>query len=103
MFDMKSLTTRYFEVRLQNGLKLDVEPPKIKALKKILTLTRVDGEFNEATLSDLVEGVSLVLSKNKQSKTITVEFITNEFDLAAMQSLLVEYFKWVGEIQNSKN
>lgn len=107
MYDMTKIKTRYFEVVLPNSKRLLVEPPKIKALKKILSLSKSvdkgeDGLTKEDIL-DLVEGLALALSKNKQGYKVTIEFIENELNITQTIGLLTEYFKWVNEIQESKN
>lgn len=115
MFDMRNLTPRYFEVRLPNGLRLEVEPPKLKVLKHIMAVSKIDttgitadGEDEEQTVGadvfeSLAEGVAMALSKNKQKKEITTEFVADVLNLDQIQGLLTEYFNWVAEIKNSKN
>lgn len=113
MFDMRNLTPRYFEVRLPNGLRLEVEPPKLKVLKHIMAVAKVDtakiksdgedGETAEDVFASLAEGVAMALSKNKQKKEITVEFVTDVLNLDQIQALLMEYFNWIAEIKSSKN
>lgn len=104
MFDMKALTPRYFEIRFRNGLKLEVEPPKLKTLKQIISITKVETNgMTEDSLTGLFEGLALALSKNKQNKKIAVEFVEEQFNLSEVQEFLTAYFNWVGEIQNSKN
>lgn len=113
MFDMRNLTPRYFEVRLPNGLRLEVEPPKLKVLKHIMAVSKIDtaeikaeGEeqtAGEGVFESLAEGVAMALSKNKQKKEITTEFVVDVLNLDQIQALLTEYFNWVAEIKNSKN
>lgn len=105
MFDMRKVHTRYFKLTLPNGLFLEIEPPRIKTLKKILSLA--DLEHNETLdlekLDDFAEGLSLALSKNKQKKTVTAEWIADNLDFDDITDLLTAYFNWVGEVQGSKN
>ena len=106
MFDMRNLETRFFDVRLPNGLKLEVEPPKLKVLKAITAMAKIDMESitEETDVFDaLADALSKALSKNKQNKTITTDFILENMNIDQMQGLLMEYFTWVGEIQNTKN
>ena len=35
MYDMTKLQKRYFDVKFTNGKILNIEPPKLKVLKKI--------------------------------------------------------------------
>lgn len=110
MFDMTTLITRYFDVKLPNGLELNVQPPRMKVLKKILKLSKdiqkieaVDGEIGGASLEALTEALSISLSVNKQKRKITVDDINDMMDLVQMMELFTAYFNWVGEINNSKN
>lgn len=104
MYDMSVLKKRYFSMKLKNGLRLDVEPPTVKSLKKIMKLSNVDAEnFNEEDFNGLTEGLAIALSKNKQNKKISTEFIDENFTIDEIQSLLTEYFGWVDSIKNEKN
>lgn len=113
MFDMRSLIPRYFEVRLPNGLRLEVEPPKLKVLKKIMAVSKIetvttenaDGEavIDDDVFESLAEGVAMALSKNKQKKEITTGDVAEILNLDQIQALLTEYFNWVSEIKHSKN
>jgi len=106
MFDMRQLNVRYFEVRLQNGMRLDVEPPKLKVLKTISEMAKIEREVitNEGDVfTRLAEAISKALSKNKQQKKITTEFVLDTMNIDEMQGLLKAYFDWVGNIQYSKN
>lgn len=106
MFDMRQLNVRYFEVRLPNGLKLEVEPPKLKVLKTISDMAKIDkNSIHEEgdVFETLAEAVSKALSKNKQQKKITTDFVMETMDIDEMQELLKAYFDWVGDIKYAKN
>ena len=105
MYDMTTLVTRFFKIRLANGLVLELEPPKLKILKKIASLSKSQssGELTEDDITSLAEAIALSLSKNKENKTITTELVEDMFDIDEMYDFLTNYFKWVSEIQNSKN
>lgn len=104
MFDMTSYIPRYFKIKLKNGKILDVEPPKLKVLKKIMKLAK--NNKNDVTGQDfenLIVASSLALSKNKQNYTVTEEWITDNHNIDELMELLTNYFDWVDEINNSKN
>lgn len=104
MFDMTTLRIRYFQLKLRNGLRLDVEPPQIKSIKKIMKLSKVDTEnINEEDFNGLAEGLAIALSKNKQKKKITVDFIEENFNIEEVQELLTRYFDWVDKVKTEKN
>lgn len=104
MFDMNSLQIRYFEVKLKNGPYLQVESPKLKVLKKIFSIAKIKKEnINDDSIMSLAQGLSLALSKNKQGKPISADYIVDTMNMDEIQSLLTAYFQWIGEIQNQKN
>jgi len=87
-------------------LELDVEPPKLKVLKKLLKMTKIDTDNKEETekvFDDLIEALSIALSKNKQNRKVTVDEIDDLLDIDEIQDLLTAYFDWVNEINHSKN
>ncbi len=105
MYDMTKLKTRYFDIKLKNGKILNVEPPKLKVLRKIASLSEVKttGELTENDIKNLTEAVSLSLSKNKQNHKITPENVEENYDIDEMVDFMENYFDWVNSIQNSKN
>lgn len=105
MYDMTSLVTRFYKLKFKDGLVLELEPPKLKTLKKIASLSKSlsSEELTEDDITNLAEAISLCLSKNKQNKEISVEVVEDSFDIDEMYGFLVDYFNWVNEIQSSKN
>jgi hypothetical protein len=98
MFDISTLNKRYFNIKI-NGLELEVEPPKLKVLKKIMALSKTK---SAESIDELSEAVGLILSKNKTGYKVPDDVI-DELDLDQMFEIITEYFKWLGEARNSKN
>ena len=46
MYDMTKLKTRYFDIKLKNRKILNLEPPKLKVLRKIASLSEVKTSEN---------------------------------------------------------
>jgi len=107
MYDMTKLGVKYFDVVLPNKKYLLVAPPKLKALKKILALSKsIDNGGEELTTDDienLTEGLSIALSRNKQNYKVTISMIDDMMDITEITDLLEKYFEWVNKIQKSKN
>lgn len=114
MFDINSVNKRYWDIKLNVTvteivneeevekdieLKLKVEPPKIKALKKITSLSKVR---DEDAIDDLSEAVRMILSKNKDKKIVSDE-VMGELDLDQLSAILTSYFEWLGKEKISKN
>lgn len=104
MYDMTKLKTRYFDIKLKNGRILNIEPPKMKVLKKISVLSEIKEEdLTGSDITNLLEAVSLALSKNKQGVKISAEKVEEEYDIFELVEFLTAYFNWVNQIQESKN
>lgn len=108
MFDIRGVSKRYFEVTLyrtndegeiEGELSLQVEPPKLKVLKKITRLSKVK---DESAIEDLTDSIRLILNKNKAKKKVEEEYI-DDLDMDQMNMLLTSYFEWLNENKNSPN
>jgi len=98
MFDMNTISKRYFTIKI-NDIELEVEAPKLKTLKKITSLSK---SKNEDSIKDLSEAIQMILSKNKKGYKISDE-VVDELDFDQMQQILMAYFEWLSKEQNSKN
>jgi len=98
MFDLNTINARYFDVTI-GKLVLQVEPPKIKVLKKIMALTK---SRNEDALIELSEAVRLILNKNKTKCVVSCDVI-DELDTDQLNEVIAAYFEWLGKVKNSPN
>ncbi len=105
MYDMTKFKKRYFNMKLKNGQIIDIEPPKMKILKKIANLSEVkdNDELSEGDITNLIEAVVLAFNKNKQNYKITADKVEEEYNILEIVSFLDAYFEWVNSIQNEKN
>jgi len=108
MFDISTVNKRYFGVKLQatndeddaiKYINVEVEPPKLKVLKKITSLSK---SREEDAINDLTEAIKMILNKNKAKVKVPDEFI-DELDLDQMNELLTTYFEWLNKSKNSPN
>ncbi|NFF80438.1 hypothetical protein FDA09_11815 [Clostridium botulinum] len=108
MFDIKSVNQRYFEVKLSvtndigeeiKNIVVQVEPPKLKVLKKITTISKAK---KEDAIENLTDSIRMMLNKNKARLIVPEEFI-DELDLDQMNELLTKYFEWLSNTKNSPN
>ncbi len=95
MFDTALMAKRYFPVKLA-GLTLEVEPPKLKVLKRVM-------EGDSQDLGAILTSLALLLSKNREGKTITVEFLEETLDFDTAVSLLAAFFRWLSEVGQDPN
>ena len=101
MLDLREIKKRYFEVITDDGIKLEIRPPKIKTLKKIIAVMNTEG--NDKIVNSFIEALVLALSNNKENRKITAAFVEDKFDFDEICALLIQYIKWTNEIQNDPN
>ncbi|MGX7745695.1 hypothetical protein [Rhodopseudomonas parapalustris] len=98
MFDVSTINKRYFAIKI-NNIELEVEPPKIKALKKIMSLSK---SRNEDAMDNLSDAIKMILSKNRTGFKVADELI-DELDFDEMNGILNAYFDWLSSTRNSPN
>lgn len=104
MYDMTQYVPRYFKTKLKNNKIIEVEPPKLKVLKKIMKLSGVNkNNMSENAFDNIIIATSMALSKNKQNYKVTEEWLAENHNIDELQDLLINYFNWVDEIETSKN
>jgi len=96
MLDLNTINKRHFDIKL-NELTLQVEPPKMKTLKKVLALTKTK---SEETMDELAEAIRLILSKNSKGHQVSTEII-DELDYDQMLMIIEEFFKWMHEARKT--
>lgn len=108
MFDISSVNKRYFEVKLTetndvgeeiSNIIVEAEPPKLKVLKKITSISKSKGED---AIDELTEAIKMILNKNRAKSKVPDKYI-EELDSDQMKELLTEYFKWLNNNKNSPN
>jgi hypothetical protein len=105
MFDINTINKRYFDIKLEVendegktfNICLEVEPPKIKSLKKIIALSKNKDDENA-----LSEAITIILNKNKTDYKVSDEII-DELDLDEYNGILSSFFSWLKEVKNSPN
>lgn len=97
MLDLTRINIRTFEVKFSDSTTLILNPPKIKVLKKIMSVASTNN------IEDLITGIALILNSNKNDKKINEKWVEDNITFDEMLSLTKEYFTWVTEIQNNPN
>ena len=98
MFDISTVNKRYFQIKLDD-ITLNVEPPKVKTLKKIASLSRAKGE---EAMGELSEAVRTLLNKNTSGYVVPDEII-DELDYDQLNEIIERYFDWLSNEKNGKN
>lgn len=107
MFDVSQIAKRYFDIRLtveDNGgeihkVDLKVEPPTVKQLRK---LTSVSADDEATAMTDLRDAVRDILSKNKTGYKVPEAYV-DSLDFDQLTGILVAYMQWVSEEKKAKN
>ncbi len=97
MFDVNTVSKRYYQVEIGN-INLEVEPPKLKVLKKITNVVKAENQIEE-----LINAVVLALNKNKTNYKVDADFVEENLNIDEMTLLLSDYFDWVAEANKNPN
>lgn len=107
MFDIQSISQRYFKVKLSitndigevdKSIVVETEPPKMKVLKRLMKISK----SKENSMEELTECINLILNKNKKKQIVPEEYI-DDLDFDQMSRLLTSYFEWLSETKNLPN
>jgi hypothetical protein len=107
MFDTSTISKRYFPIKLtvtgddnqEHCIELEVEPPKMKTLKKLVAIKKEDGT---AVVGELNDVVGEILSKNKSGYKVPQEYVES-LDYEQIAQILDAYFSWLNQEKNSPN
>lgn len=114
MFDISTVSKRYFGIKIEvedeNGKKykadIEVEPPKLKALKKLASITKTvsdkKADDEDGAIDDLQDAMRIILNKNKARQKVSSELIEN-LDTDQMEGILEAFFDWLSAEKNSPN
>nr|DAL36498.1 MAG TPA_asm: hypothetical protein [Caudoviricetes sp.] len=107
MFDVATLSRRYFGLRLtvetddgKRDIDLEIEPPKLKTMKRLMALSKAGEDENQIDM--LTDAMQKLLSKNKSGYKVPRELI-EELNFDELQAILEEFLSWIAEVQNQKN
>ncbi|WNX85255.1 hypothetical protein RWV98_02975 [Agathobaculum sp. NTUH-O15-33] len=101
MYDLTAVRRRYFKVKLSNGRVIDLEPPKLKTLNRLVHVAKGGQEPEE--LDETFELFSRLLSKNKQHYRICAAQVEEWFDWDEMIGILTEFFGWLNQEKRDPN
>jgi len=114
MFDILTVSKRYFEIKftvsmeetvngevveVEKEYKLEIKPPKLKALKKIMSLSKTR---QEEAMDDLSEAIRMIFNSNKTNYAVPIKVI-DELNYDEMNEILTAYFEWLNKEKNTKN
>lgn len=99
MFDITSVNTRYFPVHLvipdetegKKAVDLDVEPPKLKQLNRLLKVSKAE---QSDMIDELQSAVADLLNKNRSGYKVPAEYIA-AITVDQLNAILAAYFDWL--------
>lgn len=105
MFDVSKIMKRYFDIRLtvenEDGqtdiVELQVEPPTVKQLRKLTSIT----VQSSSAMTDLRDAVRDILSKNKTGYKVPDGYVDG-LNLDQLKGIMKAYMTWVAE-EKGKN
>ena len=91
MLDLTIYKSRYYPVKLSEDETINVEPPKRKQLKKILSLTKnMKAEtLDENDIDNLYEAITLAINKNKEDKIFSQDKVDDIFSLNKYHAITI--------------
>ena len=102
MLDLTAVNRRYFQVKF-NGRVLDVEPPKLKTLNKLVSIAKAAGNGDAEAFADMTPLIAQLLSKNKKNIRISASIVEESLDTDGMILLLTEFLSWINQEKNDPN
>ena len=106
MFDVKNCTKqRYFPIKLyltdekgnEKSIVINVEPPRIKTLKKLISFT---GK-KEVSAEEFKYMITALLNKNKEHKS--VDKYVDELSIDQLQAVYTAFMEWLDQSKKEKN
>ena len=105
MLDLSIYKTRYYEVKIDDNLTINLEMPRKKQLKKIMSLTKsLNGDvLNEEDIDSLYDATLIAFNKNKEGKQFTEDDIEEMLGFNSLYAFFDGYYSWVADNINQKN
>jgi len=107
MFDISTVSKRYFSIKLtvegddgkEKKIELDIEPPKLKTLKKLVAVSKA---AKEDAIDELSAAIQKLFSKNKAGYNVPEEYV-DSLDYDQLMQILTAYFDWLDETKKDPN
>jgi hypothetical protein len=102
MLDLTTVNRRYFPVKL-NGRVLEVEPPKLKTLNKLVGISKAASNGDIDAFTEMTPLIAQLLSKNKKNIRISPAAVEENLDSDSMVLLLSEFIAWINREKSDPN
>lgn len=78
-------------------IHLNVEDPKLKTFREFEKLDK------DASIEENARLISVILTKNREHRKISVDFVLENFDLEDMVNFFTSFANWVNTQHSTKN
>lgn len=108
MFDINTISRRYFTIHLAIGsersenpfdITLNIEPPTVKTLKRLSSIIKVK---DEDQINELIETLKMILDKNKEGTKVALSKL-EDLNFDEVSEILKKFFIWVGDTKDTPN
>lgn len=96
MLDLSAVKTRYYPVRF-NGKVLQLEPPKLKTINRLVRAAKLAGDGDIDAYGELTPLVAQILSKNRNHIKISADTVENTLTTDQMLELFRGFLSWMNE------
>lgn len=105
MLDLTIYKAQHYPVKVGINNVVNLETPKKKQLKKIMSLTKSLSaeELTEEDIESLYEAAFIAFNKNKEGRKFTEDEIEDILSINALYAFFDGYYTWVAENLNQKN
>lgn len=104
MLDLTKFKKNYFDIKLPNGILLNVNTPTKSVYSSIINIQNEMSVKSEIeVIADLYDLISVILSNNKQKKIISTQDVEEMLDFNMVQQILESYVGFITGVLNSPN
>lgn len=104
MLDLTKFKKNYFDIKLPNGILLNVNTPTKSVYSAIINIQNEMSVKSEIeVIADLYDLISVILSNNKQKKIISIQDVEDMLDFNMVQQILESYVGFISEVLSSPN
>lgn len=102
MLDLTTVRRRYFPVKF-NGRVLEIEPPKLKTLNKLVSISKAASAGDSEAFGEMTPLIAGLLSKNRKHIKVSPSLVEDLLNFDEMIFLLTELLHWIYQEKNDPN
>lgn len=104
-FDFNKVKRSFMTVTLKDNRRIVVKMPMKKTFEKLTALQEIDTESMTAEdAMDTMGGLCAeILSNNTTRERVTVQEITENYDIEEMEAMIDAYMEFAGGVKNDPN